>query len=86
MIKGLNTQEVDSKIEAFDEWLDTQSQPVKDKVRSHIDLLTEAIPHLGDKSAKILLAGVYLRVLEVTRLPAPKGAKPPILVIVEDVK
>jgi hypothetical protein len=85
MIKGLNNQEVDSKIEAFDEWLEMQNQLVQDKVRCHIEWLVEAIPHLGDKSAKVLLAGVYLRVREVTRLPAPKGAKPPILVIVEDV-
>ena len=85
MIKGLTIYEVDSKIEAFDEWLDTQSEAVQDKVRCHIEWLVESIPHLGDKSAKVLLAGVYLRVREITRLPAPKGAKPPILVIVEDV-
>ncbi len=84
MTDKLNYQEVDSKIAAFDEWLETQSEAVQHKVRCHIAWLVEAIPNLGDKSAKVLLSGVYLRVREVDRLPAPQDAKPPILVIVED--
>lgn len=56
----LSYDEADSKIAAFDEWLEMQSQPVKDKVNSHISLLTKAIPMIGEKSAKILLIEVYL--------------------------
>lgn len=80
----LNYDEADAKIAAFDEWLELQIQPVKDTVEHHIYLLTKAIPNFGEKSAKILLSGVYLRVLEVSRLPGPVGADRPLLVIVED--
>lgn len=50
----------DSMIAAFDEWLELQSEAVRDTVHSHIAKLTKAIPNLGDKSAKILLSEVYL--------------------------
>lgn len=56
----LNYEEVDNRIAAFDEWLAEQSQPVKDTVSQHIDALTKAIPTMGEKSAKLLLAEVYL--------------------------
>ncbi len=80
----LNIEQVDAEIAAFDEWLEEQSEPVRDKVRDHLAALTEAIPNLGEKSAKILLAEVYLRVRKVIRLPGPVGADRPLLVIVED--
>lgn len=79
----LNNEQVDSKIAAFDEWLEGQSEPVRDTVRNHITLLTKAVATMGVKSAKILLSGVYLRVLKVTSLPGPVGAERPVLVIVE---
>ena len=79
-------KKADGMIAAFDEWLEEQTQPVRDTVRNHIALLTKSIPNIGEKSTKILLAGVYLRVREVTRLPGPIGAEHPVLVIVEDAK
>lgn len=51
---------VDSKVAAFDEWLEMQSQPVRDTVQSHIAALVKAVPTMGDKSAKLLLSEVYL--------------------------
>ena len=56
----LNYDDADSKIAAFDEWLEGQESPVKDTVYKHIAALTKAIPNLGEKSAKILLSEVYL--------------------------
>ena len=56
----LNYEEVDGKIAAFDEWLEGQSQPTKDTVNQHIAILTKVIPNFGEKSAKVLLAEVYL--------------------------
>ena len=50
----------DSMIAAFDEWLELQSEAVRDTVHIHIAKLVKAIPNLGDKSAKILLSEVYL--------------------------
>lgn len=56
----LNYDEADSKIAAFDEWLAEQSQPIQDAVWQHIALLVKAIPTMGEKSAKLLLAEVYI--------------------------
>jgi len=56
----LSYDAADAKIAAFDEWLEEQGEAVRDKVRCHIEWLMEAIPNLGDKSAKILLSEVYL--------------------------
>lgn len=81
----LNYDEADAKIAAFDEWLAEQTEAVQEKVRGHIAILTKAIPNAGEKSAKILLSGVYLRVREVDLLRGPVDADRPLLVIVEDV-
>jgi hypothetical protein len=56
----LNYEEVDVRVTAFDEWLAGQEQPVKDTVCQHIGALTNAVPTMGEKSAKLLLAEVYL--------------------------
>lgn len=56
----LNYDDADIKTAAFDEWLAKQAQPVKNTVNQHIALLTKAIPHMGEKSAKLLLVEVYL--------------------------
>lgn len=56
----LTYDEVDSKIAAFDEWLEAQSKPVQDTVYRHLATLTNAIPNFGEKSAKLLLIEVYL--------------------------
>jgi hypothetical protein len=82
----ISNNEVDTRNKSFDEWLETQGDEVKEKVRSHIAALTNGLPNIGEKSAKVLLSEVYLRVRKVTRLQAPEGAIPPILVLVEDVK
>lgn len=57
---ALSYDEVDCKVSAFDEWLEAQSEPVKETVACHIGLLKEAMPNFCDKSAKLLLAEVYL--------------------------
>lgn len=56
----LNYEEVDNRVAAFDEWLAGQEQPVKDTVSQHIDALIKAVPTMGEKSAKLLLAEVYI--------------------------
>lgn len=56
----LSYDDADSKIAAFDEWLEGQPQPVQDTVNQDIALLTKAIPNFGEKSAKTLLIEVYL--------------------------
>lgn len=56
----LSYDAADAEIAAFDEWLECQSQPVKDTVNNHMALLTKAIPNMGEKSTKILLIEVYL--------------------------
>ncbi len=56
----LNYDDADAKIAAFDEWLEGQTEAVKDTVNIHIAKLVKAIPNFGEKSAKILLSEVYL--------------------------
>lgn len=56
----LSYEEVDNRTAAFDEWLETQNEPVQDTVYKHIAALTNALPNFGEKSAKLLLAEVYL--------------------------
>jgi len=56
----LSYDEADAKIAAFDEWLGNQSEAVKDTVNLHITALVKAIPNFGEKSAKVLLAEVYM--------------------------
>lgn len=56
----LSYEEVDVRIAAFDEWLAGQEQPVKNTVSQHIGALINAVPTMGEKSAKLLLAEVYL--------------------------
>jgi hypothetical protein len=56
----LSYEEVDNRVAAFDEWLAGQEQPVKDTVFQHIGALIKAVPTMGEKSAKLLLAEVYL--------------------------
>lgn len=56
----LSYEEVDNRVTAFDEWLAGQEQPVKDTVCRHVAILVKAIPTMGEKSAKLLLAEVYL--------------------------
>jgi len=57
---GIGYEEVDCKVSAFDEWLEEQPEPVKQKVYAHISLLKKAVPTMGEKSAKLLLIEVYL--------------------------
>ena len=59
-LEGITYSEADTKIAAFDEWLETQSEPVKAKVYLHIGALNESIPNMGEKSAKILLIEIYM--------------------------
>jgi len=56
----LSYDAADAKIAAFDEWLEEQSKAVRDKVQLHISELVKDIPNMGEKSAKVLLAEVYL--------------------------
>ena len=52
--------DVDTKVFAFDEWLEEQPKAVHETVKSHISILIKAIPTMGEKSAKLLLSEVYL--------------------------
>lgn len=56
----LSYEEADNNVLAFDEWLEAQSEPVQDTVYQHIAALTNALPNFGEKSAKLLLAEVYI--------------------------
>jgi len=65
----------DSMISAFDEWLEGQSEAIKDTVQIHIAALVKAIPNLGDKSAKILLSEVYLEARRHIHIEKKYGEK-----------